>query len=132
MDNFGDVSRGENWNLNHRRTGAYPDQASQKPISRIRMSVVKANHGIMTTSTLNLRAAGMSLSTLGSRSKKRWRLRKINAPPNKLTMKKNVAAIRRATRAEGLTSAIILYIELGYLVESHSGLHEPRGTSTVR
>jgi hypothetical protein len=37
-------------------------QASQKPINRIRISVVRTNHGTITTSTLSLRMAGMSLS----------------------------------------------------------------------
>src|SRR6187200_2889199 len=73
----------------------------------MRISVVKKSHGIMMTSTLNLRTVGMSLSTFGSRSKNRWRLRKIYAPPNKLMMKKNVAAIRRAVRAWGLICASI-------------------------
>ena len=83
-------------------------QASQKVISRIRTSVVKMSHGIMMTSTLILRTAGMSLSTFGSRSKNRWRLRKMYAPANKLMMKKKVAAIRRAVRAWGLICASII------------------------
>src|SRR6266576_1486979 len=57
-----------------------PDQASQKRISRIRISVVTPSQGIMTTSILTLRTAGISLSTVGSRSKNRWRLRKMYAP----------------------------------------------------
>src|SRR5438552_10700815 len=48
-----------------------PYQASQKLISRIRISVVMPNHGMRTTSNLTRRTAGMSLSTLGSRSKNR-------------------------------------------------------------
>src|SRR5262245_10163849 len=64
---------------------AAPHQASQKPISKIRISVVRTAQGAITTSTLSLRIAGMSLSTFGSRSKNRWRLRKMYAPPNKLT-----------------------------------------------
>src|SRR5882724_3407359 len=48
-----------------------PYQASQKLISRIRISVVKTSHGIVTTSILTLRTAGISLSTFGSRSKNR-------------------------------------------------------------
>src|SRR5947207_6447682 len=63
------------------QTAAY--QASQKLISRIRISVVMPNHGMRTTSTLTWRTAGMSLSTLGSRLKNRWRLRKKYAPPAK-------------------------------------------------
>jgi iron complex outermembrane receptor protein len=38
-----------------------------------------------------------------------WRLRKIYAPPSKLMMRKNVAAIRRAGRAAGLISASMSY-----------------------
>src|SRR6266403_3205417 len=86
-----------------------PYQASQKPINRIRTRVVKTSQGIMTTSTLILRTAGMSLSTFGSRSKNRCRFQKIYAPPNKLTMKKNVAAIRKAGRTEGLSSASMIF-----------------------
>src|SRR6266481_9657130 len=48
-----------------------PYQASQKLISRIRISVVTARYGIATTSILTLRTAGISLSTFGSRSKNR-------------------------------------------------------------
>src|SRR5262249_18443847 len=77
---------------------------------RIRTRVVKTSQGIMTTSTLNLRTAGMSLSTFGSRSKNRCRFRKIYAPPNKLTMKKNVAAIRKAGRTEGLICASMISV----------------------
>src|SRR5437868_8920202 len=60
-----------------------PYQASQRLIRRIRISVVMPNHGMRTTSNLTRRTAGMSLSTLGSRSKNRWRLRKMYAPPAK-------------------------------------------------
>src|ERR1700756_5407996 len=93
-----------------RRTGRRHYQASQKLIRRIRTRVVKTSQGIMTTSTLILRTAGMSLSTFGSRSKNRCRFRKIYAPPNKLTMKKNVAAIRKAGRTAGLISATIISV----------------------
>src|SRR6266550_2411213 len=54
-----------------RRTDGRAYQASQKLISRIRISVVTARYGIATTSILTLRTAGMSLSTFGSRSKNR-------------------------------------------------------------
>src|SRR6266496_3811713 len=54
-----------------------PYQASQRLISRIRISVVTPRYGIATTSILTLRTAGISLSTFGSRSKNRWRLRKM-------------------------------------------------------
>src|SRR5438874_12381460 len=60
-----------------------PYQASQRLIRRIRISVVMPNHGMRTTSNLTRRTAGMSLSTLGSRSKNRRRLRKMYAPPAK-------------------------------------------------
>jgi len=46
-------------------------QSSQKPISRIRISIVMPNHGIRNSSTLTWRAAGKSLSTFASRSKNR-------------------------------------------------------------
>src|SRR6266581_7037346 len=84
-----------------------PYHARQRLIRRMTRSVVKPNHGIKTTSILTLRTAGISLSTFGSRSKNRWRLRKMYAPPAKLIRKKNVAAIRRAGRAAGLISASI-------------------------
>jgi hypothetical protein len=104
-----------------RRTGRRHCQASQKLIRRIRTRVVKTSQGIMTTSTLILRTAGMSLSTFGSRSKNRCRFRKIYAPPNKLTMKKNVAAIRKAGRTEGLISANMIFsIVLGPLFSQAS------------
>src|SRR3954447_18908496 len=60
-----------------------PYQASQTLIRRIRISVVMPNHGMRTTSNLTRRTAGMSLSTFGSRSKNRWRLRNMYAPPAK-------------------------------------------------
>src|SRR5438445_4203156 len=60
-----------------------PYQASQRLIRRIRISVVMPNHGMRTTSNLTRRTAGMSLSTLGSRSKNRSRLPKQYAPPAK-------------------------------------------------
>src|SRR5262249_1913940 len=66
--------------------------------------VVKTSHGNITTSTLSLRTAGMSSSTFGSRSKKRWRFRKMYVPPIRLMMRKNVAAIRKAGRTKGLIS----------------------------
>jgi hypothetical protein len=47
------------------------NQANQKLIRRIRISVVTTNQGIATTSILTLRTAGISLSTFGSRSKNR-------------------------------------------------------------
>src|SRR5205807_5048274 len=60
-----------------------PYQASQRLIRRMTRSVVIPNHGMRTTSNLTRRTAGMSLSTFGSRSKNRWRLRKMYAPPAK-------------------------------------------------
>ena len=107
-------------------------QASQRAIRRIRTSVVNTHHGIITTSTLNLRTASMSLSTFGSLSKNRCRLRKMYQPPNKLTMKKNVAAIRSAGRTTGLICASICIIYVHFRSGSHSGLLEPRGARTVR
>ena len=98
------------YGTNQRGDGKRCYQASQKLMRRIRTRVVKTSQGIMTTSTLILRTAGMSLSTFGSRSKNRCRFRKIYAPPNKLTMKKNVAAIRKAGRTEGLICASMISV----------------------
>src|SRR5437899_7517637 len=86
-----------------------PYQARQRLIRRIIRSVVKTGQGIITTSILNLRTSGKSLSTFGSRSKKRWRFRKMYVPPSKLIKRKGVAAIRRAGRATGLIVPNIIY-----------------------
>ena len=55
---------------------------------RMTRSVVKTSQGTMTTSILNLRTAGMSLSTCGSWSKNQRRLQKMYVPPAKLLSRK--------------------------------------------
>ena len=81
----------------------------QSAISRIRRPVVKKHHGIRITSTRSLRTAGMSPETFGSLSKNRCRLRKIYTKATMFTVRKNVAAIRRAGRAAGLICASTSY-----------------------
>jgi hypothetical protein len=81
------------------------NQSRQRLIRRMTRRAVKTSQGIITTSILNLRTAGMSLSTFESWSKNRWRLRKMYVPPIRLMMRKNVPAIRKAGRTDGLISA---------------------------
>src|SRR6266481_3932288 len=63
-----------------RRTDPRPYHARQRLIRRMTRSVVIPSQGSITTSIRNLQTAGMSLSTFGSPSKKRWRLRKNVRP----------------------------------------------------
>jgi hypothetical protein len=85
-----------------RRTDPRPYHARQRLMRRMTRSVVRPSQGSITNSNLNLRTTGMSLSTFGSRLKKRCRFRKRCEKPSKLRMRKSVAAIRKAGRAAGL------------------------------
>ena len=88
-----------------------PNYLFLKPCRAERMtrSVVKTSQGTMTTSILNLRTAGMSLSTCESWSKNQRRLQKMYVPPAKLLRRKSVAANRRAGRTAGLTIASMIF-----------------------
>ena len=88
-----------------------PNYLFLKPCRAERMtrSVVKTSQGTMTTSILNLRTAGMSLSTCESWSKNQRRLQKMYVPPAKLLRRKSVAANRRAGRTAGLTIGSMIF-----------------------
>src|SRR4029453_15296507 len=88
---------------------SFTTYSHQSAISRIRRPVVKNSHGTRITSTRSLRTAGMSPETFGSLSKNRCRLRKIYMKATMFTVRKNVAAIRRAGRAAELISDSMSY-----------------------